>query len=304
MLSFFNKHFKYSKRELQGINVLLVLIVLLLIIPPVYNRFHENKTWDFDPFERQIDKFIAGQNKNTETTISNNFQLHYFNPNKTNYTTFLKLGFTTKQANTIISYRNAGGKFKKPSDLKKVYGIKQSDYNRVKPYIQIPEETKAEVLNKERGDLDKQIKYTKENVTYSNKTEIIKLNLNEIDSVALLSIHGIGPVFAKRIINYRNYLGGYYSVKQLSEVYGFNQELLNKVSTYLTTDSTQVVSLNINASDFKQINKHPYFSYSQTKAIFKYRDLMIEFKSIDELLENNLVDTTTFDKIKPYLTLN
>lgn len=304
MLSFFNKHFKYSKRELQGINVLLVVIAVLLIIPTVYNKFGTNKTWNFDAFEEQIDQFIAGQNKMAKKSSKRQYKLELFNPNKADYSFLIRLGFTKKQANTIISYRKAGGKFTKASDLKKVYGINQSDYNRVKDFISIPKNVGQEILAKEEGKESKEKGFNYKDDIPIVKEEIIKLNLNEIDSVALLSIHGIGPVFAKRIVNYRNFIGGFYSLSQLLEVYGFNNELLSKVTPYLTVDSTQVVLLNLNTSNFKAINRHPYFNYKQTKAIFKYRDLMSEFKSIDELLKNNLVDTITFNKIRPYLSLN
>src|SRR5665647_1059817 len=54
----------------------------------------------------------------------------------------------------------------------------------------------------------------------NKRARVNRLDLNSADSLHLLEIPGIGPVFASRIIRYRTLLGGYYAVDQLREVYG------------------------------------------------------------------------------------
>ena len=51
---------------------------------------------------------------------------------------------------------------------------------------------------------------------------IPRKDLNEVDSVWLTSIHGIGPVLSKRLVKYRKLLGGFNSIDQLKEVYGLS----------------------------------------------------------------------------------
>jgi competence ComEA-like helix-hairpin-helix protein len=48
------------------------------------------------------------------------------------------------------------------------------------------------------------------------------IDINTADSAAWVALNGIGPGFAKRIMTYREKLGGFYQVDQLKEVYGLD----------------------------------------------------------------------------------
>ena len=55
-------------------------------------------------------------------------------------------------------------------------------------------------------------------------THYVSLDLNRIDSLTLLRVPGIGPAYAHRILALRERLGGYYTVLQLQEVYGMDED--------------------------------------------------------------------------------
>jgi competence protein ComEA len=135
-------------------------------------------------------------------------------------------------------------------------------------------------------------------------THEISIELNTADSIDLIKLYGIGPSLSRRIIRYRNFLGGYCNREQLLEVYGLNQETYNKIANAITTDTSLIQKINLNQIEFKALNKHPYFSYAHTKSVFKYRKLMNGFRSVNEIVANNLVDSATYAKVKPYLRVN
>lgn len=93
------------------------------------------------------------------------------------------------------------------------------------------------------------------------------VELNAADSVSLQKVPGIGPSFARRIIRYRELLGGFYSVSQLSEVYGIDEERFHKLFPWFVADTALIKPLCINSSDFRTLLRHPYLNKSQVIAI-------------------------------------
>jgi competence protein ComEA len=130
--------------------------------------------------------------------------------------------------------------------------------------------------------------------------QIIKVDLNTADSASLEQLPGIGPVFAGRIIKYRTMLGGYYSIKQLNEVYGMKPEILAKVRPYLTTDTLIIRTIDLNHASFKEINAHPYISFQQTKLVMKSR-VQDEIISLRQLEEAGIFTKEELKKLQPYL---
>jgi competence ComEA-like helix-hairpin-helix protein len=129
------------------------------------------------------------------------------------------------------------------------------------------------------------------------------LELNTADTSDLQQLHGIGPVFSKRIVKYRNLLGGYCSKEQLMEVYGLEQELYDKLKHHIVVDTSKVSKLNINTADIDDLKRHPYLDYYQAKAVVEYRQKIGAFKTINDLRHIVLIDNNTFEKIKPYLSV-
>jgi DNA uptake protein ComE-like DNA-binding protein len=128
-----------------------------------------------------------------------------------------------------------------------------------------------------------------------------KIDLNTCDSALLESLPGIGPVLSARIIKYRNLLGGFASVSQLKEVYGLPEETFNMISDRLTADSSVVKKISVNAGDFKQLIRLPYFDRYEVNAILKYRELKGRIADINELADNKLITKEKMNKVRPYL---
>lgn len=132
----------------------------------------------------------------------------------------------------------------------------------------------------------------------------ILLELNAIDSATLVKIPGIGAKTASIIINYRNRLGGFYSPYQISEKLTWNgaQEHMNDwCSNWLKADQKLIRKIDINKADFKQILRHPYLNYEQTKAIVNYRDKHKTIKDISFLKMLEEFDQEDINKLEYYL---
>lgn len=233
-------------------------------------------------FERETtdDKSENYSAKNKTAKVVKRFA---FNPNTVTKEDLMALGLKEKTAGIFLKFRSKGFVFRKKEDLKKVYGISEKQYAELEPYIVIETETPKE---KE-----------KMNVAAEKKATVIT-ELNSADSLALLEINGIGPAFAKRILKYRSLLGGFISTEQLKEVYGFTEEMFEKVGPQVKADATSIKKLDLNKDDFKTINKHPYLSYELTKLIFNARRGGAITK---ENLEDVLDDEAVYNKILPYL---
>ena len=93
------------------------------------------------------------------------------------------------------------------------------------------------------------------------------VELNTADTTTLKKVPGIGSSFAKRIVGYRNLLGGYYSVTQLSEVYGIDEEKYNALAPWFSADPTYISTLVINSLSQDSLRRHPYINYNQAKVI-------------------------------------
>jgi len=130
------------------------------------------------------------------------------------------------------------------------------------------------------------------------------IEINRADSVKLLPLPGIGPVFASRIIKYRDLLGGYASVDQLMEVYGMSIETFDMIAERIVIDTTVLRKLDLNSATFKELLRHPYLEFEDVKALVNYRDFAESIQSLRELQDNYILPDSVMNKVIPYLYLS
>lgn len=126
------------------------------------------------------------------------------------------------------------------------------------------------------------------------------IDLNRADSADLLPLPGIGPVFAGRIIKYRELLGGFVSVDQLGEVYGFPAETIPKIRSQVYIDSSAVRKIHIDSASFREMLRHPYLEFEDVKSLIQYRDFKKDISSTNELRRNQILPDSTLIKIDGY----
>jgi len=127
-------------------------------------------------------------------------------------------------------------------------------------------------------------------------------DLNNVDSTELQQVYGIGPVLSSRIVRYRDLLGGFSSIHQLSEVYGLDSLVLRRLyNRYTLKEGTIYHKLDINTFDYKSLVRHPYLNARQVSAIVAYREQHGTFLEPEQLKAVHLIDDSTYIKLYPYL---
>lgn len=285
---FLSAWFGFNKQQRNGLIVLCFLILILFIVRLSISSFIKPEPILLADFSNVKLPEMNSAGVMSDSASEEN-GLFVFDPNTVTKDQLVKLGFKEKTANTFINYRNKGAHFSKKEDLKKVYGVSEELFSKLEAYILIGGENK------------KQEHFTKQEPT--NKKQIKTVELNSVDSIGLLPLPGIGPGFAKRILKYRSLLGGYYSIDQLKEVYGFTDSLFQVVKPYVKVDPALVTKIDLNTEDFKKLNAHPYLSYEDTKAIFNYRRKNGPITKLEHL-KICVSDEDQLSKLIPYLGFN
>ena len=161
-----------------------------------------------------------------------------FNPNTASVEDLCRLGFSPKQAASIVEYRNKGGKFRRKSDFARSFVVSDSIYKRLEPYIDIP---------------------------------LIDLNL--ADSAAFDTLPGIGGWFASKMVEYRKELGGYSYKEQLMDIWKFDREKYDNLSDLITIDTAYIKPYPLWTHPVDSLRLHPYIrNYETARAIVLFRE--------------------------------
>ena len=285
--------------------VLVSIIALLILYLNFSERFFEQDRVDFTQFDSLVmaSKKMVSEEVNQVTEIAEtpaikkqNTVIHYFefNPNGLPEDDWKRLGLSEKQIKTIKNFESKGGRFHKKEDLKKIYGIKEQQYKNLEPYIRL-------ATNKEEDkNTNSVFRDGKVEAVINRK---ITVDLNTADSIALLTIKGIGSFYAKNIIKYRNLLGGFVAKEQLMEIWKFDQEKYASIEKFVEVDGTMAKKIKINSCSVEEL-KHPYLKWNQVNGIINYRQKHGKFKTIEEIKNTDLVDDETLRKLAPYLILD
>lgn len=130
-----------------------------------------------------------------------------------------------------------------------------------------------------------------------------RIDINTADTNLLMTLPKMTSYCAAMIVRYRKKLGGYYSIKQLTEVWGMDSAIYKGLSNKVFTDTGSVHKININTADVKQLAYHPYIKYYLAKAIVNYREQHGLFASPAALHEMAAIDDSTYSRIIPYITI-
>lgn len=159
-----------------------------------------------------------------------------FNPNTVSKEDLQRLGFSEKQAQSIVNYREKGGRFRRKSDFARSFVVSDSVYKRLEPYISIP-----------------------------------KTDLNQADSAAFDALPGIGGWFASKMVAYRKELGGYSCKEQLMDIYRFDKEKFDGLKDLVTIRQPYRYPLWQLPAD--SLRTHPYIrNYETARAIVLFRE--------------------------------
>lgn len=223
-----------------------------------------------------------------------------FDPNTADSSKLVHLGLKPWQASNMLKYRAKGGRYRKTEDLKRLYGMTDSMYLALLPYVVIDTLAIDRWRDSVRMAADSVPRYV------SHKRDTI-LNLRTADTTELKMIKGIGSYRAKQIIRYREQLGGFVSVEQLREVKALQPLLKDSLSTdsllsHFFIDSVRVVPLKVNSMHVERLQRHPYLSFEQARAIYELRRKKIHLKHLDQLRTLDCLTEQDIQRLRPYLS--
>jgi len=298
MKEFLRNFFSFSSLERKGVLVLIIIILIIFAINfylahhKPENDYREDVALvsELQEFEQQLMLLKKDESK-PASAISYEpafaHELFYFDPNQVSSFDLRRLGLNDRVIRNLLKYRKKGGKFYRKDDLKKIYGLSPFHYERLAHYIRITDMTDAQA----------------EKIKVTQFTGSDSVNINLADTADFERLTGIGPVLARRIIRYRELLGGFYTIQQLKEVYGISDSLLFSISTNVYADTTMIKKLNLNLAAENDLAKHPYIGKHTARGIVKYRSGVSHIKSLEELKSNGLIMTKELERLKKYLMI-
>jgi len=298
------KYFGFSYKEINGFLIVILILVVVIIAPFLFDILY-NPTHDISNSEKQkfdsVTLLLEKVNTNNVTTSSKSSTLNivekklfYFDPNQITQEQFQQLGLKEFIAKRIINYRAKGGHFKKKEDILKIYDFPKKLYVELEPYIQIKKNENQKLLS-EFENKNQEKKFEKKAIQ-----KLTNFDLNTADTTKLKLINGIGTGYAKRIVKYRDALGGFYDSNQVREVYGLPPATSDELLKYAFIKAV-VKKINVNSATINDLDKHPYISYKLASLIVNYRTQHGNFKSVEDLNHIKALDKDILSKFAPYL---
>jgi len=272
-------YFQFNKKERNGILLLSCLLLFLILFYQFSYLLKQESKTDFSAFEESLAELEYKQESVAEKQKD---LLFYFNPNTLNDKGWLTLGLSDRKLETLRNFQKSGATFRTKTDLKNCFAISNEFYEKVENYISIPE-----------------IKKIDNPITKTKKAKQI-VELNQADSLQLISINGVGPFYAKQILNYRKELGGFRDYAQFAEIWGLEKLELQKLKQQTSIDTLYIRKINVNTIELEQLKVHPYLNYKQVKMIVNYRKQHGDFKQLKDIRKIKPISPELFCKIVPY----
>ncbi|WP_296622607.1 helix-hairpin-helix domain-containing protein [Marivirga sp.] len=302
--------FGFSRTETNGFIILVILMAAILSIPflskKIYSFYEQplqsqNEKIHLNSLLSELEKSIVIEKKIKEEKRFQTFDL-----NKSNSKHLINSGFPEYLAERIVKYREKVKPFESKEELLLIYGIDSVFFQKIYPYIKVsklPKKPDTKLTAKwSEPEGNKEKKNTQKEI---NKVKLINFDINKVDSLQLQKVYGIGPAYSKRIIKYREYLGGFHSLQQLKEVYGLKKENIDSLEKYVFVGKNlNLRQLKVNHLNADSLVQHPYISYKEADLIVNYRKQHGEFKSVSDLLAIKVLDSNWVKQVNPYISFD
>lgn len=304
-MSWSKDYFSFSKRERNAFIAVIILIGGFIFLPDFFSSRKAPAAVN-DEIKKDIAAAVPSSKKQDDDEngdLQTPFappentkpaELFTFDPNTLDEEGFIRLGLPGKTAKTIINYRDKGGKFRMPEDLRKIYSLKKEDADRIIPYARISS------VQFYPG------KYSPyKNEPYKRKTYTVKpIDINTATVEEWKSLPGIGEVLSARIVQYREKISGFSSVEQVAKTYGLKDSTFQLIKPYLQLAVPAVNKININTAYENELMECPAINTDIAKAIVIYRKQHGNFQSVEDLKKIVFISEEMFLKIAPFIKIN
>ena len=291
----FSKFFYLQKSDRKVIVVLLCVIVAALTVLIFTEGRQEESTLKQVSADKD-NKYRKNSHRTASTRDKQpKAERFYFDPNTADSSRLLRLGLQPWQVSNIMKYRRAGGVFHKPRDFARLYGLTLKQYQQLEPYIRIKEEPMAADYYFNNDSFIEKRDTSKYPIKITSKEHII---LNHADTTQLRKVPGIGPYFARKIVEYRQRLGGYYDVAQLLEIEDFPKSAL---TYFVIPNDTALRKMNLNKLSLNELKRHPYINFYQARKIVEFRRVRGHLENLQQLSLDKDFPPEAIQRLVPYV---
>jgi competence ComEA-like helix-hairpin-helix protein len=302
-MSWFKDYLSFSKRERNAIIVVIILLGGFIILPDFFSSKKVPAAIS-DEVRKELAAVSSSpksQKENEDESWQTPFsasekrevKLFTFDPNSLDEEGFITLGLPERTARTIINYRNKGGKFRKPEDLRKIYSLKKEDADRIIPYARI--ENSVTTYSNNYPCYEKR--------EYTSRT-INSIDINTATVEEWKALPGIGEVLSNRIVKFREKLNGFASIDQVAKTYGLKDSTFQLIKPYLKLSAPAVNKININTAFENELMECSAISKDVAQAIVIYRKKYGNFHSVEDLKKIVFINEEMFQKIIPCVKVN
>jgi competence protein ComEA len=306
-------YFTFTKKERIGILTLITLILIVylfpLLLPPKFTAPNAKEVAEFtalakafkvDSIQDDTKRSIhSSEDLRENKTVQR--ELFEFDPNLISENEWKRLGLKEKTIRTINNYILKGGRFRKPRDLEKIYGLAAADYRILESYVRIGGTPDHRRYKEKWNDSSGEHKIGSFQ-HFEKKPNISIVELNSADTADLIKLRGIGSKLARRIINFRDKLGGFISVEQVGETYGLPDSVFQSLKPCLVLGNHEIRKININTADVNTLKVHPYISWAIANALIAYRLQHGPFADVSDINKISVLNADQIQRLIPYLS--
>lgn len=315
-----NQTSSFSRSRAIGVMVLVLGLFLFQIAVFVFERVQIGK-------KGQKGEPAGYEDARQAAVASAPPELFEFNPNTIATDSLCLLGFSEKQAQSIIKYRNKGGKFRKKEDFARMYVVSEQMYNKLSGYIVIEngkpqaqdpgQHVRKSVLEQnESAELERKKVPEKESGRQSaneqgkhsgKRKDSLKrvlpvVELNRADSAALVTLYGIGGHYARKILAYRARVGNFYAPEQLLEIEGIDSVRYAGFAKRVKADPALVRRFSLDTAGKHFLMGHPYIgAYAARGIIFMREKFGAEACTLENLVKERVLTAETAKKLWYYV---
>ncbi|OGX82619.1 hypothetical protein BEN47_04390 [Hymenobacter lapidarius] len=331
------RYMGYSRSEAKGMAGLLLLMLVAIVAPMLLRPERPQYLPQAD--QKGLDNLVASlkEHRTTDNTYASRYpkrsyktdarrdggasrypavaqvRLAPFDPNALSAEDWEARGVPHFVAGRIVKYREAAGGFKAKAQVKKMYGLDAAVYQRLAPFMQLPDEApprgeRPAYAANQPGPDGKYPPFAASAATpgkFPSKPRNLKpFDLNTADTTQLMQIRGIGAGRAKWVVRYRNQLGGYLHEDQLNEVFVLRDapDLRDSLKKYTFVAAGFAPRLvNVNTASFDELYLHPYIGKPRARIIVAYRQQHGPFKQVEDLKQIPILKAEDWEKMRPYV---
>ena len=305
MKHFFINYLHFSRKERAGALFLTLVCAVIFAFPEIARRFQQPATSDFSAFESETRAFREAAEKAEAPAGA----LFNFDPNTASPDDLVRLGLSEKVAGIICRYRDKGGKFRSPEELRKIWSLPKEDYERLLPYIRI-----------KSADNERDIK------NFAQKPEHFAFDPNTVSEQDMQRL-GLPARTVKSIVNYRGKGGRFKSKNDFRKIYTLDEQDFARLEPFIdiaavSPESPRPVAysgnggqhflskpaikgpVDINRAGAEEWQQLPGIGEKRAAQIIKFRESLGGFVSVEQIGEMYGLPDSVFQRIKPMLAPN